>query len=275
MFQRLSEGASSLTYYPEAPTWEGRACAAVGQFDFATMDEGVMLLQQAMERAKQQAPTVDAILGPMNGDTWHSYRVISETNGRAAFPIEPVSGPFDQSALQATGFETVSRYASTIGALSAAIGPQPVSVPDVTIEAWNGQGGDALVDQIYTMSAQHFEKNKFFKPVDLTAFRALYRPMINALDARFVLLAYHKRGTICGFAFGYPADDETIVLKTYASGLRGVGHALADTFHRTAQAAGFSQIIHGLMQDENDSLAHSAKHGLRVFRRYDLMARIV
>lgn len=274
MSQRFTEGLSSLTYYPEAPTWEGRPCAAVGQFDFATVEEGVKLLKQAIKQAKNNA-TVDAILGPMNGDTWHSYRVISETNGRPAFPIEPISGPCDQAALQDAGFETVSRYASTIGSLKVAIGPQPVIVPDVTIAAWDGQGGDALVDQIYAMSAQHFEKNKFFKPVDLTAFQALYRPMINALDARFVLLAYHKSGAICGFAFGYPADAETIVLKTYASGLRGVGHALADKFHRTAQDAGFTQVIHGLMQDENDSLAHSAKHGLRVFRRYDLMARIL
>jgi len=267
-FDRLTKSGSSLAFYPEAPLWEGQPCGAIGQIDFKSVEDGLGLIAQAVDRAKG----LHAIFGPMNGDTWHSYRVVTESSDNAPFPMEPISGPHDLRVLEQAGFKTISRYASTIGTLDKAIGPTPITVADVSLKIWNGTGGKALVDQIYAMSAQGFAKNKFFKPIDLEGFRDIYYPLINNLDPRFVLLAEHECGQTCGFAFGYPADAETIVLKTYASGIRGVGHALADGFHRTAREAGFSTIIHGLMHADNISLAHSAKHGLSVFRRYDLMA---
>ena len=267
-FEQLTQSGSSLAFYADAPLWEGQSCGAIGQFDFKSVEDGLVLIKHAVNRAKG----LYALFGPMNGDTWHSYRVVSETSDRAPFPMEPISGPHDLTVLEQAGFKSISCYASTIGTLDEAIGPAPITIADVSLKIWDGRGGKALVDQIYAMSAQGFAKNKFFKPLDLDGFREIYYPLIDSLDPRFVLLAEHKSGQTCGFAFGYPADAETIVLKTYASGIRGVGHALADGFHRAARDAGFSKIIHGLMHADNISLNHSAKHGLSVFRRYDLMA---
>lgn len=269
-FETLKIGTSSLAFYSDAPNWEDLPCAAVGQLMFSSIEEGCSLIELAVLQATEIG--AEAILGPMNGDTWHSYRVVSWTDERAPFPLEPISGPNDFEVMRKAGFETVSQYASTSGLLNEAIGPDPINVDRVNIMAWDGQNGDALVDQIYAMSADSFAQNVFFKPLDLNGFREIYRPLIKNLDPKFVLFATHETGKVCGFAFGYPADDTTIVLKTYASGIRGVGHALADAFHRTAQRANFTHVIHGLMHSENRSLVHSAKHGLTVFRRYDLLA---
>ena len=63
----------------------------------------------------------------------------------------------------------------------------------------------------------------------------------------------------------------TVILKTYASAQRGVGHLLADHFHRSARDAGFVDAIHALMHVDNISLNRSARHAGAIFRRYALL----
>ena len=67
--------------------------------------------------------------------------------------------------------------------------------------------------------------------------------------------------------------QRTAILKTYASTRPGVGHLLADTFHRAARDFGFTDVIHALMHVDNDSLKRSKRHAGKVFRRYAQMAR--
>lgn len=83
-----------------------------------------------------------------------------------------------------------------------------------------------------------------------------------------------------GFLFGIPDHLEgerpkTVILKTYASGIRGVGHLLADSFHRNAQALGYHDFIHALIHVDNISLQRSLRYGGMVFRRYALMGRLL
>ena len=86
-FEQLTQSDSSLAFYADAPLWEGQSCGAIGQFDFKSVEDGLVLIQHAVNRAKG----LYALFGPMNGDTWHSYRVVRETSDRAPFPMEPVS----------------------------------------------------------------------------------------------------------------------------------------------------------------------------------------
>ena len=194
--------------------------------------------------------------------------------------LEPVSGVHDVSCLQATGFKTVSHYQSNRAILKDTIGPNPAAVDGVEISQWDGKNGEAFVDHIFAMSKDFFAKNNFFKPVTLDTFHALYIPLLTAIDPRFVLIARRHTGAICGFLFGFPdssapEDNPTIILKTYASGIGGVGYALADRFHRTAIDAGLKSVIHALMHEDNASLTRSTQHNAVTFRRYALLARIL
>ena len=64
-----------------------------------------------------------------------------------------------------------------------------------------------------------------------------------------------------------------MILKTYASARRGVGHLLADTLHRRARALGYSDVIHALMHVDNISRERSSRHQAHTFRRYALLGR--
>jgi hypothetical protein len=217
-----------------------------------------------------------ALLGPMDGDTWHTYRLVSESDGSAPFLMEPTSGPHDLQAFTAAGFAPVSRYVSARALLSNTITEGPVEMPGVTVANWDGKDAEGLIQKLFAMSGAAFQKNRFFKPIGLESFLDLYRPIMPFVDPEHVFFARQGEALV-GFLFGMPdraAPDgkPAAILKTYASALRGVGHLLADTYHRRAIEMGFTHVIHALMHEDNASRASSEKHKATVFRRYALMA---
>lgn len=276
LVEDIATDGASCRLYRDAPAWDGLRTAAIGRLRCESAASGSALLDKL---ARQLAGDgFEALIGPMDGDTWHSYRLVSESDGSPPFLMEPVSGPFDREAFAAAGFAPISEYVSSRTALDAAIGTEKASMPDVTVQAWDGSGAAALIGQLYAMSAGAFRNNAFFKPLDQAGFLKLYEPVMPLIDPRFVLFARDARGGLAGFLFGIPdrlegAAPHTVILKTYASLRRGVGHLLADQFHRRARDAGFSHAIHALMHLDNVSRERSARHAGEVFRRYALMGR--
>lgn len=271
--QLITRPGASLRLYRDAPSWDGLRCAALGGLAFDDSESAAALLAEVIQTLRAEG--FAAILGPMDGDTWHSYRTITETDGSPAFALEPKSGPHDYATLDAAGFAPVSRYVSARARLADTLEGEPVTVPGVTVTPWDGTGAEALITRLFAMSGSAFAGNHFFKPIGLDAFLALYRPILPMLDPRHVLFAHSDGGDLVGFLFGYPdrlaTERPAAVLKTYASGLRGVGHLLADQYHRRALAMGHEDVIHALMHDTNISKERSNRHNAEVFRRYALM----
>ncbi len=271
------EGASCLIFR-DAPSWEARRTASIGRFRCDSAATGRDLLAHAA--ADLATEGYEALIGPMDGDTWHSYRLVTESDGSPPFLMEPMSGAFDAEAFTTAGFAPLSSYVSTRTTLDAAIAPEAVSIAGVSVKPWDGSDAAGLVRQLYAMSAAAFRNNAFFKPLDEQGFLKLYEPIMPLVDPRFVLFARNEAGALIGFLFGMPdrlegATPRTVILKTYASAQRGVGHLLADHFHRSARAAGFTHAIHALMHVDNISLERSARHSGTVFRRYALLGRLL
>lgn len=273
--ERVSVPGAEAALYRDAPDWDGCRTAAIGRIAFDSAKAGQALLETVSASLAREG--FEAVLGPMDGDTWHRYRLVAETDGSPPFLLEPVGGPHDNAAFLAAGFTPVSSYVSSRALLADALAPEPVRMPGVAVTAWDGNGAERLITQLFTMSASSFAGNHFFKPITLEAFLSLYRPVLPLLDPRHILFAHAEGGQLVGFLFGMPdraaASRPAAILKTYASGLRGVGHLLADSYHRRALDLGFTEVIHALMHEDNMSRDRSEKHKARVFRRYALMGR--
>jgi hypothetical protein len=276
--EHVVRDGASCTIYRDAPRWNTHTTAAIGKFKCATPEAGTQLLAHVCETLAREG--VQAIVGPMDGDTWHAYRLLSETDGTPPFPLEPVSGASDHAAFAQAGFEAISSYVSARAVLADAIEPVPPHVPGLTVEAWDGANAEALIGQVFDMSLSAFQRNAFFKPITRDAFIDLYRPIIPGLDRRFIVFARGPGRQIAGFLFAYPNLFEqprptSLVIKTYASGVRGAGRLMLDAVQRTARDSGFTHIIHALMHVDNQSLERSALHGGKVFRRYALMGKVL
>jgi hypothetical protein len=275
--QDLECDGAACRIYRDAPSWGERRTAAIGDFRSEDAVSGAVLLDRAGAQLRSEG--YDALIGPMNGDTWHRYRVVTESDGSPPFLMEPVSGPHDKAAFDAAGFTPISSYVSTHASLDDAIGSdQPAHLDGVSISAWDGRDAEALIGRLFDMSAVAFSRNAFFKPITKGDFLKLYQPIVPAMEPRLVLFAHDQSGALVGFLFGLPdraegRDMPRAILKTYASGKRGVGRVLADTFHRTARDLGCKDVIHALMHVDNVSLERSGRHSGRVFRRYALMGR--
>ena len=272
--ERIETPGASATIYRDAPAWGDLRCAAVGAIAFENADAGAALLRTAIKTLRAEG--FGGILGPMDGDTWHRYRVVTQSDGSAPFALEPTSGVHDFAAFTASGFTPISNYVSSRARLADTISGDPVTMPGVTVTAWDGQGAQQLIGKLFEMSGSAFSGNHFFKPIGLEAFLDLSRPILPMLDPRHILFARGPNERLVGFLFGMPdrlssSGKPAAILKTYASGLRGVGHLLADTYHRRAVELGFEDVIHALMHEDNVSRERSARHNATIFRRYALL----
>ena len=275
--QTLKTDDGQLTIWFDGPVWDDHPkVATVGKCKFTSVESGARLLAEAAFLAKSKGAT--ALIGPMEGDTWHAYRLVSERGTQSPFLMEPSSADYDEAAFQAAGFNVISSYFSASAPLSELPGPEPKDTDVFTIETWDGTNPDALFSQVYKLSCAAFAGNPFYKKITLEDFLTMYVPVVPLLKKDLILFARDSTGALVGFLFGIPNYAEgptpkSVILKTYASSQKGAGHWLSYQFYVNAKAMGFDTVIHALMHDDNLSAVRSGLNGADVFRRYALMGR--
>lgn len=273
----LKTDDGQVTIWFDGPAWEDHAkVATVGKCKFTDADAGARLLSQAAEIAKSHGAT--AMIGPMEGDTWHAYRLISERGEAKPFMMEPSSADHDQAAFKAAEFAEIAGYFSAVVPMSELPGPKPKDRDEFTIVNWDGSDPDGLFTQVYDLSTKAFAANPFYKHIELEDFLAMYRPVVPLLKQDLILFARDATGALVGFLFGIPnyvegPQTKSVILKTYASLQKGAGHGLSHQFYVNAKAMGYETVIHALMHDDNLSAVRSGLNGAEVFRRYALMGR--
>ncbi|PRY24868.1 hypothetical protein CLV78_10240 [Aliiruegeria haliotis] len=275
MTQAFNQGTASVTLFPEAPDWDGAPTMALGKFTCKSAEDGATVLTEASEAARRAGAR--RLLGPMDGTTWNSYRLVIESDGSAPFLMEPTSGPSDIAAFEGAGFAPIARYFSAGVALADMRNPPPGET-DIEVAPWDGTDPEAHFSQVYDLSLSAFAGNAFYTPISREAFLGMYLPYVPVLRKEFVLFARNARGSLVGFLFGIPnyaagPSPDAVILKTYASLQHGAGQALAHAFHHAALDAGFTTAIHALIHETNTSAQRSAQLGAHVFRRYALMGR--
>ncbi|MBL4812815.1 MAG: hypothetical protein JKX69_10795 [Rhodobacteraceae bacterium] len=270
----LKSDGAAVSIYLDAPDWQGKPTAALGDFSCKTPEAGADILAQAI--AQVQAAGLGQIIGPMSGDTWHSYRFVSQSDGSAPFLLEPNNKPHELAVFEDAGFAQISGYFSAKVPLEAAARNTPPETTDFTIEMWDGTDPERMFGQVFELSVQAFANNAFYKPISREDFLAMYMPIVPMIKKELIFFARRPDGSLAGFLFGIPnyADGpqpKAVILKTYASLSRGAGQHLAYAFHRAGLAQGFVTAIHALIHDDNLSAMRSAVEGAEIFRRYSLL----
>ncbi len=271
----LENSEARLRIWRDAPSLHGARTAALGGFSCADVDAGAALLRDAS--ALLAAQGYQALLGPIDGDTWSAHRLVVESDGSAPFPMEPQNPAHYPATFTAAGFDIVARYVSAVLAITPPTAPAR-RAPGIRLRVLDHARADAELRAIHKLSLKAFAGNAFYKPISEERFRDAYRPLIGVLDQDLTILAEDADGALAGFLFGYPnfaegSSPRTAILKTYVSDQKGLGGLLADEFHRRAHERGFTCVIHALMHESNVSTRHSEKLGGRVFRRYALWGK--
>ena len=265
--------------------------AYLGHAMWADAAVGVELVTDALDRLRAEGCT--SVLGPMNGSTWRSYRVVVDPapNGspEPMFASEPFPPPQIGEAFEQASFVPVAHYVSARTerlpdrAELWADAQRQLESHGLTVRPFNATQIDLELARLYPLIRDAFADNLFYTPLPESDFRAMYAPLVAQNDPGLMLIA-EREGEPVGFHFGLPdfaqaargEAIDTVICKTLAVSPtargQGLGGALTLALEEAGRQRGLTRSLHALMHEANDSLKIS-RHGAYIMRRYALLGR--
>ncbi len=280
------EVARCSLWWNHVPAYEQHRVGVIGHYA-ATNDEGAAaVLATAQERLRTAGCTL--AIGPMNGNTWRSYRFITVRGAEPMFFLEPANPPEWPPQFERAGFSSLASYFSALN--------RDLSRPDprvATLEKKIAEAGVVIrsanadlqreLKNIYAVSQVSFRHNFLYTEIPEAEFIAMYEPVLPMARPELVLFA-ERAGECVGYLFAIPdfalkarGDDvNTFIVKTVSilphPELRGLGTLLVARVQQLGREMGFRRCIHALMFENNVSL-NISRHYATVMRKYTLYSR--
>ena len=262
------------------PTTDG----LIGHYAAADRDAGVELLEHALDWHRAEGH--QRVTGPMDGSTWHRYRLLTERGTEPTFFLEPDNPDDWPRHFTDAGFVPLATYTSALNSDLNRIDPRSdqrraeLERGGITLRTIDVALFEVELAAIHELSLTAFAGNLLYSPIGLKTFLASYRPIHRHLVPELVLIA-ERDGQPLGFIFGIPdlmesargARLRTMIIKSLAvhpscTG-NGLGGLLVDDCQRAARELGFERVIFALMHETNRSLNISSRYGSTI-RRYTL-----
>jgi len=235
-----------------------------------------------------RAASCTLAIGPMNGNTWRSYRFVTEHGEHPSFFLEPANPPEWPAQFVQAGFAPLASYFSAIN--------NDLSANDPRVESSEKRMADAQVlvrsakpdlqrelAGIYAVSRVSFRNNFLYTELPEADFAALYAPVLPHTRPELVLMA-ERHGQCVGYLFAIPdlaqaargESIDTFIIKTVAilpePAFRGLGSLLVARAHKIGHELGFRRCIHALMFENNISL-NISRHYASIMRKYTLYCK--
>ena len=279
--------ARASLWWRHVPSLPGQTLGCVGHYAAADRDAGAQLLAHAAATLATRGCTT--AVGPIDGSTWRSYRLVTHRGDLPAFFLEPDTPDDWPDHFRAAGFDVLSTYTSSL--VDHLPPPSPraeetarrLAAAGYVVRALDLTRAAAELDALYDVSIAAFAHNFLYTPIARDEFHAQYAAILPYVDPRLVVLAEHA-GRVVGYAFAVPdllerqrtGQTATAILKTLAvdpaHAGAGLGGLLVERCQRAAEARGLTRIIHALMHETNFSQRISRHYGATC-RRYTLFAR--
>jgi GNAT superfamily N-acetyltransferase len=227
-------------------------------------EEGEIKLREYVNTLKNAGHK--KIIAPIDGDTWHKYRLVSFTNGELPFPLEPQNPLWYNSVYEKCGFRPLKKYFSEKFEINNVIMPEK----DSAITIRNFCEGDLKL--IYDISRCGFDENFLYAQISYEEFEKLYMPALSFADFNLVCVA-EAEGVAAGFMFSFVSHGRLIlksiaVLPKYRQ--NGIGTMLIGHVLTAAKNKGITTAIGALIAQGNSSHKIVSKYGGEIIREYTL-----
>jgi GNAT superfamily N-acetyltransferase len=273
-------------WWNHVPAYDQHRVGVIGHYAAVNDAAAAVVLAAAEERLRAAGCTLS--LGPMNGNTWRSYRFVSERGEQPAFFLEPTNPPEWPLQFERAGFSSLASYFSALNSDLSRPDPRidaiekKIAEAGVVIRSANSDLGREL-DGIYAVSQISFRQNFLYTEIPKAEFIALYEPVLPLARPELVLIA--ERASECvGYLFAIPdlamkargLEVDTFITKTVSilpqPELRGLGTLLVSRAQQLGREMGFRRCIHALMFEDNISL-NISRHYATVMRKYTLYSK--
>jgi len=244
-----------------------------------------------------------AILGPMDGDTWHRHRLNVGPWDDPPFLLEPWNPPYYPALWESHGFTVLERYCSKrvdAGLVADFLEPkrQAALAAGYRLRRLDPRRFREELRTIYSISVRIFARNFLYTDIPEEEFLALYAGARSLLDPDLVWFAQTPSGEDVGFLFAFPDrfravaamrgrrdplallrfllhrnEADAVNMKTVGvlpeHRRAGLGAALMGQGHRIAHEKGYRFANHCLFRAGNPSGEMDGGAG-RVMRQYHL-----
>jgi GNAT superfamily N-acetyltransferase len=279
--------ACASLWWRATPAHEGQRVGYLGHYAVSDPAAAPVLFGAALTRLAAEGCAL--AIGPVDGNTWQRYRLITERGDEPPFFLEPDNPDEWPGQFTAAGFTPLAQYCSalntdlTVDAARIDALERKVAALGITVKPLASERFDEEMRRVHALSVVSFRDNFLYTPIGEADFLAQYAPIRPYLRPNLVLLA-EKDGELMGFIFAIPnlaqaqagRPIDTAIIKTMAvhpdcAGI-GLGSLLMARCEQAACQAGFTRAIHALFHEDNRS-GRISGHSARIFRRYTLFAR--
>lgn len=273
-------------WWQDVPHLPGEKLGVIGHYAASSPVASLQLLHRACSQLRTQGCTL--AVGPMNGNTWRSYRFVTAGNDEPPYFLEPSNPSTWPEYWEQAGFSSLASYTSGV---STDLSLQDARLPrveqrlheaGVTLRPINLDNFSGELNSIFNISLTSFSKNYLYTPISQQEFIAQYT-LVNPLIKPELTLIAEQAGKAIGFLFAIPdlleqqrtGTIQTAIIKTVAvlPGTRhaGLGALMVDKVQQEARKLGMTRAIHALMHDSNHSRNISG-HYATTMRRYTLFS---
>ena len=244
-----------------------------------------------------------AVIGPMDGDTWHKHRLNVGPWDDPPFLLEPWNPPYYPELWESHGFQVLERYLSKrveSGPVADFLEPkrQAALAAGYRLRRLDPAKFREELRTIYSISIRIFARNFLYTDIPEEEFFALYAGARSLLDPDLVWFAQSPPGEDVGFLFAFPDrfravaamrggrnplsllrfflhrnEADAVNMKTVGvlpeHRRAGLGAALMGQGHRIAREKGYRFANHCLFREGNPSGEMDGGTG-RVMRKYHL-----
>lgn len=194
-------------WWSNTPPYGSERLGYIGQYAASGRAASDMLLRAACRHLADQGCTLAA--GPIDGNTWHPYRFVTDPGNRPPFFLEPVNPPAWPQYWIEIGFKLLAEYTSAIntdlGKSARDFSRTSKHYASLGIKVRHLQMACYEKDlrNIYRISASAFVNNFLYTPIAEDEFVDLYVPIKAFIRPEMVLLAEDEQGPLA-FLFAVP-----------------------------------------------------------------------
>jgi ribosomal protein S18 acetylase RimI-like enzyme len=188
---------------------DGRPLGTLGWFEALDRPAAVtLLLDTAVQRLRAQGAGV--VVGPMDGDTWHRYRINVGPFDAPPFLREPWNPPYYEALWRGAGFAPAAEYNSRqvdgLGEVARFYAPRHQAALEAgyTFESLAWSRYEATLRVLYALSCEVFAGALYYNAISYDEFVRLYAGLRAIADPELVVIARGPGGQPAGFVLAYP-----------------------------------------------------------------------
>jgi GNAT superfamily N-acetyltransferase len=281
--------ARCAVWWKETPRHLDQRVGFVGRYAATDAATGARLIEHACQKLRAEGCSL--AVAPVDGNTWRSYRFITESGTEPRFLFEPDHPAGWPDHFCACGFDPFARYFSALNTDLTYQAPALRTIIEdlrrqgVEVRPLNETRFNEDLHKIHGVASHAFRQHLLYSQISFLDFADYYKQLRTRVPLDLTLLA-EQRGRLVGFVFavsdllqqqrGKPVTS--VIVKSLAilpdPNLWGLGQWLLERVHEMARKRGLHRAIYALLRDKPSARKRTAIYARRI-RGYTLFSKVL